>query len=626
MHARLKYWLPFLGLTLALPVWTQERQRAEIPIQYQWNLADIYPSDAAWKKAKQNFLDELPAIEKFRGTLGTSAQRLLDCLELRSRLNKDFLRMFTYINLNLDQDLRDQSTLALQQELNQIGTAFEEKTSFIDPEILKINSETIRLFLKNCEGLGTYRQYMDELLRGKAHIGTDGEERIMALSGMLADEPAAIHDVFIQADFPYPEIALENSQRVKIDQPGFQRLRASANREDRRRVFAAFFGRFNDFRRTFGAQLNAQIKKDLFYATARNYKSCLERSLDGDNIPVAVYTSLVDNINRNLGAFHRYLKLRKRILGVEQLHGYDLSAPLLARVERKYPIEEATKYLLAAFKPLGQDYGSAVKNAFGKRWIDFYSHEGKKFGGYANGWAYDVHPYILLNYENKYDDMSGMAHELGHAMHSYLSNSHQPFALAAPPRFVVEVASTFNEALLLDHMLKSMTDDGARLSLLGSFLENIAITVFRAAQISEFELRIHEMVEKGDQLTGDLLNDLYLKIARKYHGHDQQICVVDDETKSGWMFIPQLYSAFYAYQYAMSYTASAALSELVLGGVPAATERYVGFLSAGGSDYAINLLKKAGVDMTTSQPFELTIRKMNRVMDEMERILGKMGK
>jgi len=467
---------------------------------------------------------------------------------------------------------------------------------------------------------------MEEVLRGKAHIGTDGEERIMALSGMLADEPANIHDVFVHADFPYPEITLENGERVKIDQAGFQRLRASSNRPDRKKVFAAFLVRFNDFRRTFGAQLNAQLRKDLFYAKARNYKSCLESSLGGDNIPVAVYTSLVDNIDRNLGAFHRYLQLRKRILGVEQLHGYDLSVPLLAGVGPEYPIEEAKKYLLAAFKPLGQDYISAVKKAFAQRWIDVYANAGKRSGGYANGWAYDVHPYILANYNNGYDDMSGLAHELGHAMHFYLSNTHQPFALAAPPRFVVEVAATFNEALLLDHMLKSITDDRERLSLLARFLENIAITVFRAAQISEFELRIHEMVEKGDQLTGDLLNDLYLKIAKKYHGHDQQICVVDDETKSGWMSIPQLYSSFYAYQYAMAYTASAALSELVLGGDLAATERYGGFLSSGGSDYAINLLKKAGVDMTTSKPFELTIRKMNRAMDEMERILGRMGK
>jgi oligoendopeptidase F len=624
VYSHAKGLLFLLGLALAAPLTAQKLPRADVPSQYRWNLADIYPSDADWKKAKQRFMDELPVFEGFRGTIGTSADRLLACLDLRTRLNKDFARMFTYVNLSLDQDLRVQSCLAMQQELDQAGAIFDEKTAFIDPEILKIGSPTIQSFLAGQKGLGIYHQFLTELYRGQAHIGTAGEEKIMALAGMLADAPSNIQNVFTQADFPYPEITLGNGETAKLDQAGFQRLRASSNRDDRRKAFAAYFGRFNDYRRTCGALLNAQIQKDLFIAKARNYGSCLQSSLDTDNIPAAVYTGLIDSVNKNLGSFHRYLKLRKRILGVTELHSYDLSAPLLGGVEMEYPIEEAKQHLLAAFQPLGEVYAEAVKKAFDQRWIDVYPNDGKRSGGYANGWAYDVHPYILFNYHGRYDDMSGMAHELGHAMHGYLSNAHQPFPTAAPPRFIVEVASTFNEALLFDQLLKHISDDKARLSLLGGFLENIAVTVFRAAQVSEFELRIHEMVEKGEQLTGDALNALYLEMARKYHGHDQRICVVDDETESGWMFIPQLYSSFYAYQYAASYTAAAGLSELVLSGDKAAVDRYIRFLSSGGSDYAINLLKKAGVDMTASKPFEVAMKKMNQAMDEVERILDKM--
>jgi len=381
--------------------------------------------------------------------------------------------------------------------------------------------------------------------------------------------------------------------------------------------------KLNDFRRTFGALLNAQITKDLFRMKARKYASCLESSLDGDNIPAPVFHSLVAGVNANLGTLHRYLRLRQRILGLDQLHYYDLSAPLVAAAARTYTFEEARDHLLAALQPLGDEYLAVVKKAFAGRWIDVYPTEGKRSGGYSNGWAYDVHPYIMINYNGTFDDMSGLAHELGHAMQSYLSNARQPFATAVGPRFVVEVASTFNEALLLDAMLKRTGDDEVRLSMLGNYLDGFAITIFRATLVSEFELRIHEMAEKGEPLTGDTLNRLYAEITRKYYGHDQGICVVDDGIQSEWAVIPQLYSDFYAYQYATAFTASAALSELVVNGDKAATRKYLDFLSAGGSDYAMALLKKADVDMTASEPFSLCMAKMNRVMDEMEKILSR---
>jgi oligoendopeptidase F len=628
MNPYVKFALPLLGLAFLTPDTSlaQERDRSKIADQYKWNLADIYASDTAWKESKQKLIDALPAIEKYQGTLGSSTQQLLGCLDLVTNLNKEFARLYTYASLSLDQDTRVQSYLGLQQEMSQLGATFGAKTAFIEPEILKIDQVRVQEFLKSEKKLEIYRHYLDDILRRKAHTGTEGEEKIIADAGLMSDAPENIHSIFANADFPYPEITLSDGKTVKLDQSAFSLQRTSTIREDRKKVFSAFMGKLNDYRRTYGTQLNAQVKKDLFYKNASKYNSCLESALDNNNIPTQVYHSLVDNVNKNLNTFHRYLKLRQRILGVDQLHYYDLYAPLLANVDLNYTIDESKKHIIAALKPLGDDYVSVIKKAFNERWIDVYPTEGKRSGAYSNGSAYDVHPYILLNYNGKYDDMSTIAHELGHTMQSYFSNTHQPYATSDYPIFVAEVASTFNEALLIDYMLKQIKDDNVRLSLLGSYLEGIKGTVFRQTQFAEFELRIHEMAEKGEPLTGDVLNQVYDEIVKKYYGHDKSVCIVDDEIKAEWMYIPHFYYNFYVYQYATAYTASAALSERTLAGDKATTKKYIDFLSAGGSDYPIPLLKKAGVDMTTSEPFELTMKKMNRVMDEMEKILNTMKK
>jgi len=634
MHPFAKFAVPLLGLTFIAPDTSlaQERDRSKIADQYKWNLADIYPSDAAWKEAKQRLTESNPAVEtgvsipalnKYKGTLSSSAQQLLGCLDLVTELNKEFARLYSYASMSLDQDTKVQSYLGMQQEMSQLGAAFSAQAAFIEPEILKIDPAKVQGFIKGEKKLEIYRHYLDDILRRKAHTGTEGEEKIIADAGLMSDAPSSIHGIFSNADFPYPDVTLSDGKTVKLDAAGFALQRTSANREDRKKVFAAFMGKLNDYRRTYGTQLNAQVKTELFYKNARKYNSCLESALDASNIPTQVYHSLVDNVNKNLSTFHRYLKLRQRILGVDQLHYYDLYAPLLKNVDLKYTYEESQQHILAALKPLGTDYTDVLKKGFAERWLDVYPTEGKRSGAYSNGSAYDVHPYMLLNYNGKYDDMSTVAHEFGHSMQSYLSNKHQPYATSQYPIFVAEVASTFNEALLIDYMLKQIKDDDARLSLLGSYLEGIKGTVFRQTQFAEFELRIHEMAEKGEPLTGDVLNQVYDKIVKKYYGHDKNICIIDDEIKAEWMYIPHFYYNFYVYQYATSFTASAALSEHTLAGDKAATKKYIEFLSSGGSDYPIELLKKAGVDMTTSEPFDLTMKKMNRVMDEMEKILDK---
>ncbi|MBM2841182.1 MAG: oligopeptidase Metallo peptidase, family [Bacteroidetes bacterium] len=613
-------------VVLVVSVSTYSEERSKIPDKYKWKLADIYPSNDAWKKAREELVAQLPDIEKFKGTLNQSPAQLLACLDLGSKLNKEFIRVSVYAGMLSDQDTRDATHLAMTQEIGQIGADFGAKTAFLDPEILKMDKATIEAFMQQEKKLGIYRQYIDDLQRRKAHTGTEGEEKILADASLMSDAASSVNNVFSNAEFPFPRVTLNDGKTVKIDKAGFNRYRAVTNREDRKKVFAAYLGEMQNYRRTFGTQLYGEVKKNMFYARARNYESSLHSALDGSNIPVQVYHSLVDNVNKNLATFHRYLNLRKRILGVDTLHYYDLYAPMVASVDIDYPIEESEKHILASFRPLGNDYTAVVKKALNERWIDLYPNDGKRAGAYSNGGAYDVHPYMLLNYNGKYNDMSTLAHELGHTMQSYLSNKNQPYPTARYPIFVAEVASTFNEALLIDHMLKTIKDDNVRLSMLGDYLDGIRGTVFRQTQFAEFEMRIHEMAEKGDSPTGDRLNDLYTEITKRYYGHDKGVCIVDDEIKAEWMNIPHFFYNFYVYQYATAFTASSALSEQVLAGDKTATKKYLDFLSAGSSDYAINLLKKAGVDMTTSQPFELTMKKMNRVMDEMETILKKMGK
>jgi oligoendopeptidase F len=614
-----------VAAVLSAGVSAQERDRSKVPDRYKWNLAEIYPSEEAWRAAKEKLVAEIPKVRGFQGTLASSAARLADALELLSRLNKEFARLYVYAGSLADQDTRVSGYQAMQQEMVQIGANVGAEAAFVEPEILKIERATIDRFVADRAQearLRPFRLYLDDIQRRRGHTLTDAEEKILAGSAVIGSAPSTIFGIFSDADFPYPSVTLSDGKTVKLDSAGYSVYRALPNRGDREKVMSAFFGALGEYRGTFGATLNSQLQSDVFYARTRNYKTALESSLDGPNIPIPVYTRLIEGVNKHLPTFHRYLALRKKMMGLDELHYYDLYAPLVASVDLSYPIEQAEKQVLAALKPLGPDYAAVVTRAFNERWIDLYPNEGKRSGAYSNGGAYDVHPYMLLNYNGKYADLSTLAHELGHAMHSYYSNKTQPFPTASYPIFVAEVASTFNEALLIDHMLKTITDRGTRLSLLGNYLENIKGTVFRQTQFAEFELRAHEMVEKGQPLTGDALDKLYAEITRKYYGHDKHVAVVDDYVAHEWAFIPHFYRTYYVFQYATSFTASAALSEKVLAGNPEATRRFLAFLGSGGSKYPIELLKDAGVDMTTDEPLELTMKAMNRVMDEMEKLLA----
>jgi oligoendopeptidase F len=608
---------------LALPGRAQERDRAKIPDTYKWDLTDLYPSDDAWRSAKDKTAGAIPGIEAFKGKLSSSALVVADALERMSALDKDLSRLYSYAMMLADQDTRDAHHEGMKQEILQLYSKFAAAASYIEPEIVRLPKGAIEKLVAAEPRLKVYEFYLNDIARRAPHTLSEAEEKLLADVLLLSDSPSSTYGILANADLPYPTVTLSDGKTVKLDQAAYNDLRALPNRADREKVMSSFFTTLGSFSRTFGTTMNGELQKVAFVYKTRKYPSAVAWALDAANIPTTVYSRLVDGVNRNLAVFHRYLTLRKRMMGVDQLHYYDLYAPLVSSVNLEYTPEQAQEHVLAAVAPLGEDYQGVIRRAFGERWIDMFPNEGKRSGAYSMGDAYDVHPYMLLNYNGKYTDVSTLAHELGHAMQSYYSNKTQPYPLADYPIFVAEVASTFNEALLIDYMLESIKDDNARLSLLGNYLENIKGTVFRQAQFAEFELRMHEMVQAGQPITGDALAKLYMDITKKYYGHDKGVTVVDDYIAHEWSFIPHFYRDFYVYQYATSFTASLALAEKVKAGDADARRRYLAFLSAGGSKYPIELLKDAGVDMTTDEPLDLTLRAMTRVMDEMETLLAK---
>jgi len=600
----------------------QERDRAKVPDALKWNLADVYTSESAWRAEKDKIEKELPKLREFQGTLGASAKTLADALEYMSRLDKELTRLYVYASMLSDQDTRLSGPQGMQQEMQQVFAKFGAEAAFVEPELLKVGKAAVDGFIAADPRLKTFAFYLNDIFRRAAHTLSDAEEKLLADAGPLAGSPNNIYTILTNADFPYPTITLKDGKTVKVDQAGYSDLRTSPVREVREAAMSAFFGALGGFSRTMGMTMNSSVQRSLFYSRARKYSSNLDAALNGPNVPVSVYTRLVEGVNRHLPTFHRYLRLRKKMMGITgDLHYYDLYAPLVADVNLRYTPDEAQKHIVEAMAPLGPDYTSVLQRAFKERWLDWYPTEGKVSGAYSNGGAYDVHPFMLLNYLGQYNDVSTVAHELGHTMQSYFSNKTQPYATASYPTFVAEVASTFNEALLVDYMLKQVKDTPTRLSLLGNYLEGIKATVFRQAQFAEFELRMHEMGEKGQPITGDALAKLYHDITKKYYGHDQKILIVDDYIAHEWSFIPHFYRDFYVFQYATSFTAAEALSAKVLSGDKDAIRRYITFLSAGGSKYPIDLLKDAGVDMTTDEPLNLTIQRMNQVMDEVEKLL-----
>lgn len=597
--------------------------RAQIDAKYKWDLQDIYKDEAAWRAAKAEVEKMLPKYKTYKGKLGRSANTLYNCLEFSSRVSKEYARLASYAGKLSDQDTRESGPMAMNQEIAQLGTKLNGASSFIDPEILSIPTQTIKRFLKQKKELRVYKQYLDNIQRMKPHTRSAEVENTIAEAGSMSDTPYDIYGIFKNADMPRPALTLKDGSTINLDDAAYTLYRADGDRNFRKKVFETFFGAYKKFERTFGTDLYSQVKKDIFYKNVRHYNSSLERALNANNIPVSVYTNLIKGVHENLPTLHRYLNLRKRMLGLKTLHYYDMYPSLVKKVDMNYTVEEAEALIIKALHPLGEEYTATLEEAFKNRWIDIYPNTGKRSGAYSSGGAYDVHPYILLNFNGKYDDVSTMAHELGHTMHSYNSNKHQAFVNSHYPIFLAEVASLTNETLLADYVLKTTSDKQNRLSLLGNLLETFRTTLFRQTQFAEFELKIHELAEKGEALTGEKLSKVYLNILRTYYGADKGVTEIEDLYSIEWAYIPHFYYNFYVFQYATSLCAANAVAAKILDQGPEMSKKYLkNFLSAGNSDYAIPILKSIGVDMTTEEPFNLAMKRMNTIMDEIEALLN----
>jgi len=608
------------------PETSAAKERSDIDIKDKWNLDDLYPDLSSWEEAKEKIKPELDKISKHQSTISRSGKGLYEGLEFMSELSKELSRLYVYASMLSDQDTRESDPLSMQGEMSQIFNDFATKVAFVDPPILKIPDSRLKQFFRQEPKLDKYSQYIDNIKRSAAHTLSKEEEAIIAKAGIMRGASHDTYSIFSNADMPRPEVTLSTGETVTLDASGYALHRASSNREDRILVFNEFFGGMDKFRRTFGTQLYGMVKENMFTMNSRNYNSCLEASLDRNNIPVTVYHKLIENTNKNLGTLHRYLKLRKRMLGVDELHYYDLYPPMVKDVDLAYSYDEGQELILKSLAVLGEEYVNTLNEAFNSRWIDVYPNTGKRSGAYSQGSAYDVHPYILLNYNGKYDDVGTLAHELGHTMHSYFSNKNQPYASSDYPIFLAEVASTANEALLMDHVLKNIEDQEQRLAILGSYLENARQTLFRQTQFAEFELKIHELAEQGESLTGDQFTEIYLDILKKYYGHEEGVMVIDDTFAIEWAYIPHFYYNFYVFQYSTSFTASQMLADNMLKGGQEMVDKYLGFLSSGSSDYAIPTLKKVGIDMESDEPFNVSMARMNEVMDEIEKILDETGR
>ena len=608
-------------------------ERKDVSDKYKWNLADLYPSDAAWTKAKDALAKRVPDMAKHRGHLGKSAKELLAALDEMSAISMELSRLAVYANGLSDEDVRAARPREMKQAAEELATAFGAASSWLRPEIITLDPAKVRKWIGQEKKLVPYRMFLEDTLRRKPHTLGVAEEKVAAEAGDLERAGGEVHGVLSNADLPYPTIKLSTGETVRLDAAAYTLHRQARPRADRDKVFAAFFGALKTYERTMGSTLAAGVKAHLFEKRIRHFGTALEAALFQDNIPPVVYKQLLADVHRSLPTLHRYLTLRKRMLGLETLRYQDLYVPLVESVDMRFQPDEAREITLAALAPLGAAYIEALRKGFDSHWTDYLPSTGKRSGAYSTG-VYGVHPYQLLNFNGRYDDLTTLAHESGHSMHTFLSYAAQPFPTSDYPIFVAEVASTFNENLLIHYMLDRAKDDPTRLFLLGTLLDGLRTTLFRQTQFAEFELAFHEQAERGEPLTGENLSQLYLKIAREYYGHDKQgkiVCQVDDLLAIEWAYVPHFYYDFYVYQYATSMVASTSLARAVREEARAAgktprRDAYLKMLSSGSSKYAIDLLKEAGVDMTTSAPFDAAIAEMNATMDEMERILARQPK
>ena len=607
-----------LAVLAVAPVYAEEE--TAVDPQHTWDLTELYPSIETWQQARDEVMAEFDKIEERRGTLGDSADSLYQAYRHVSDTLKKAGRVSVYANLMADEDLRVTDTQERRQLAQIMFARFNEATAWMQPEIISVGREVIESYIDEDERLAPFAFQLDNALRNAPHTLGEEAEQTLAYLTQSFGAPSNTYGMLANSDIPWPTITLSTGEEVTIDSQGYGKVRSSEVREDRKLAFDTFWSKWLEYRNSVGLVLNSHFQTQAALAKARNYDGVLHRELHQDNIPPAVYHTLVDEVNKALPTLHRYFKLRARMLGLEQMHYYDIYPPLVS-LDKTFDVPASKKITLEAMSILGDDWVDMQEAAMNERWMHVYPQRGKRSGAYMQGFAYDVHPYILLNHNDDYDSLSTFAHEWGHAMHTLYAKQKQPFETAGYSIFIAEIPSTSLELILQDYMTKNAETIDEKLFYLGHALEGMRGTFFRQTMFAEFELSLYEAVERGEALSGERISEMYGEILKRYHGHDDGIVLIDDLYTNEWMFIPHFYYNMYVYQYATSKTAGTALYEKIVNEGEAGVENYKNLLRAGGSNYPYLLLAEAGVDLAKPDAYTAIVAKMNAIMDEMEALL-----
>jgi oligoendopeptidase F len=587
-----------------------------------WNLGDLYLDIESWDRSRSQISLKFAKIKDCEGKLGESSKSLSICLDLINDTYKDLLKNYTYSFLAKDTDLGNSSFRERSSLSQALFVKFGEATSFLNPEIVTIGKTKLNQYITNDLGLKNHDFYIQNTLRQSNFILSPKEEAIIATLRDTMSTPSSAYEVLTNAEIPWPEVTLSDGKSVRLDPSGYSTYRRSLVRDDRMLVFDKFWGTFQNYKQTLAITLQGQVKNDIAMAKIKGYASSLDQALSEENIPKEVYETLVSSVNEGLPSLHRLIKLRQRVLGLKTSEYYDIY-PSVVSIDKTYSLEDAKKLSLEALKPLGKSYTETLSNSLDKNWMHVYPAPGKRSGAYVMGAAYDVHPYVLLNFDNTLESVSTFMHEWGHAMHTLLANDAQSFTKADYSTFIAEIASTANEILLFDHLRKKSSNDQQKLYFLFKELSQIRGTFFRQTQFAEFELAIHQLIEKGEALSADKLDRVYGDILKRYYGHNEGVMNIKDSYTVEWAYIPHFYRNFYVYQYATSISAAYFLTDKILNKEKGSKETLINILKAGGSNYPFDILLNAGVDMSSEAVYTSVISRMNQLMDEVELILSK---
>ena len=616
----LTYLLILLSSSLSCPVFAQDGLLSADP-RITWDLSDLYPDLDAWNSARLEAIGRAGPIEARKGSLGSSAASLYETMQLVSDTIRLSDRVYAYASLKLDEDVRVGEAQEHSQLVDAMEARLSEATSWMEPELIALGRARIEAFIATEPRLAPFAHGLDDVLRSAEHTLGEEAEATLSFFSRTINAPSDTYSLLSNSDIPFPTLTLSDGSEHRIDNQAYGALRRGRNREDRKAVFDAYWGKWAEFNSSVGMVLNSHVQTQVALSRARGYENVLTRELFQDNLPPAVYRTLISEVNNSLPTLHRYFRLRARMLGVEQMHYYDIYPPLVA-LDREFDIETTKRITLEAMSILGDDWVDIQRDAIEERWMHVYPQRGKRSGAYMLGAIYDVHPYLLLNHQDDYDSMSTFAHEWGHAMHTLYAKQAQPYQTAGYATFIAEIPSTSLELILEEYMVENAATIDEQLFYLGSGLESLRGTFYRQAMFAEFELALYETVERGEPLTGNRITEIYRDLVRRYHGHDEGVVIVDDLYANEWMFVPHFYRNMYVFQYATSLTAGTALYAKIVDEGEAGVENYKDLLRSGGSDYPYNLLVAAGVDLATPDPYRAVVNRMNAIMDEMESLLA----